>query len=67
MHGKGKIATLLAFPSIFKGEHINKKKMVSVFEGYNITVSFDRPTALQIDGETIKNVTEYSVKVHTSK
>lgn len=38
--------------------------MVEVITGKDITVRFDRPTALQIDGETIKNVTEYSVKAY---
>ena len=27
-----------------------------------ITVEFDRPTALQIDGETIRNVTSYTMR-----
>lgn len=30
-------------------------------QGKDIKVVFDRPTALQIDGETIPNVTEYRV------
>ena len=58
-HGKGRISTLIAFPSIFKGEHIKKKNMVALHEGYNIEVSFDSPCALQIDGETILGVTSY--------
>ena len=49
----------MIFPSIFKGEHIKQKKFVTVHTGYNINVKFDRPTALQIDGETILGVTEY--------
>ena len=31
-------------------------------KGKSVRVKFDRPTALQIDGETILNVTEYSVE-----
>ncbi len=61
MHGAGKLHTLMVFPSIFKGEHI-KNKMVAVHEGHDIHVCFDRPTALQIDGETILGVTEYRAK-----
>ena len=60
MNGAGKVHTLIAFPSIFKGEHV-KKKIVKVMKGRHIKVRFDRPVALQIDGETILNVTEYSV------
>lgn len=59
-HDKGRIATLMAFPSIFKGEHVNKKKIVEVRTGKEITVKFDRPMALQIDGETVTGVTEYT-------
>lgn len=62
MYGKGKIKTLMAFPSIFKGEHIKKTNMVAVLSGKEVTVKFTRPTALQIDGETILGVTEYTVK-----
>ena len=60
--GVGKLKALMVFPSIFKGEHVNKTKMVNVFSGKEITVKFDRPVALQIDGETILDVTEYTVK-----
>ncbi len=61
MGGAGRLRTLIAFPSIFKGEHV-KKKVVSVMKGRRVTVKFDRPTALQIDGETVTNVTEYTVE-----
>ncbi len=62
MHGSGKLHTLVVFPSLFKGEHVKHEKMVAVHTGHSITVKFDRPTALQIDGETIKNVSEYHVE-----
>lgn len=61
MYGKGKLKTLVVFPSIFKGEHIKHTEMVAVHKGKEITVSFERPTALQIDGETVLNVSSYSV------
>jgi len=61
-YGYGKLKTLAAFPSIFQGEHIKHKKMVKIIEGNEVSVSFSRPCALQIDGETILGVTEYSVK-----
>lgn len=60
MGGSGKIKTLVAFPSIFTGDHI-KKDMVKVFTGHHIKVKFDKPCALQIDGETILDVSEYEV------
>ena len=63
MYGKGKIKTLMVFPSIFKGEHIKHKDMVEVLSGRTIKVEFDKPTALQIDGETILGVTSYTATV----
>lgn len=61
-HSSGKLKTLMIFPSIFSGTHIRHKNVVEVRSGHTITVRFDRPTALQIDGETILNVTEYRVR-----
>jgi hypothetical protein len=34
-----------------------------VLQGKSITVTFDRPTSLQIDGETVLGVNSYTVKV----
>ena len=61
-HGSSKIKTLMIFPSIFKGEHVKKTKYVKVMKGKEITVEFNRPTALQIDGETVLGVTKYTTK-----
>jgi len=58
---KSKLKALMVFPSIFKGEHIKKKKVVKIFKGKNIEVSFNIPCALQVDGETILNVKKYKV------
>lgn len=61
MHCRSKLKTLMAFPSIFKGEHVFKKDIVEVLTGHEITVTFDKPTPLQVDGETFTNVLTYSV------
>ncbi|MDE6732214.1 MAG: diacylglycerol kinase family protein [Oscillospiraceae bacterium] len=61
-HCKSKLKTLMVFPSIFKGKHVEHKKMVEVLTGHEITVAFDRPTPLQVDGETYLNVSHYSVE-----
>ena len=60
-YGYGRLKTLAVFPSIFKGEHIKHTEMVEVTHGSDVTVRFDRPVALQIDGETVLGVSEYSV------
>ena len=62
MYGSGKLKTLVVFPSIFKGEHVKHDEMVAVARGHEVTVRFDRPVALQIDGELVMNVTEYMVR-----
>ena len=62
MRGLSKLKTLMVFPSIFKGEHIKHTEMVTIRTGHRVTVKFDRPTALQIDGETVLGVTEYAVE-----
>ena len=61
MTGRSKLKTLIVFPSIFKGEHVRHREMVTICPGHEVTVRFNRPTALQIDGETVLGVTEYSV------
>ncbi len=62
MRSASKLKTLMVFPSIFKGDHVKHTEMVDIFQGYDVHVKFDRPTALQIDGETVLNVLEYTVK-----
>lgn len=61
-HGTGKLKTLCIFPSLFKGTHVKHTKHIAIFTGKEITVKFDEPRALQVDGETILDVMEYTVK-----
>ncbi len=61
-HGSGKIKTLMIFPSIFKGEHVKKVKHVTVLSGHEITVRFNEPRTVQIDGETVIGVKEYTAR-----
>lgn len=58
-HKAGKLRALIVFPSIFKGEHVKYKSMITLLKGKDITVEFDSPRSLQIDGETILGVTSY--------
>lgn len=62
MHCGSKLKALCVFPSLFKGTHVKHKNVVSIHQGREITVEFDRPTPLQIDGETILNVTSYTAR-----
>jgi diacylglycerol kinase family enzyme len=56
IHGSGKLKTLMVFPSLFKGEHIAHGDIVEILQGHEISVQYDRPTPLQVDGETIPEV-----------
>ena len=56
---KSKIKSLKNFPLIFEGKHVKLTKMVKVIPGKKIHVRFSEPCAVQIDGETILNVSEY--------
>lgn len=61
-HGSGKLKTLMIFPSIFKGQHVSHTECIDITRADEVTIRFDKPCALQIDGETILNVTEYTAK-----
>lgn len=61
MHTGNRFRALMNFPKIFKGELNNNKKICSTFTGNEVEVKFSRPTALQIDGETVRNVVSYKV------
>jgi len=58
-HCKSKLKTLIVFPKIFEGKHVEKKDMTWVKTGKRIHVEYSRPCAGQIDGDTVLNVYEY--------
>lgn len=60
-HCKSPLRLLFIYPSIFKGKHVKYTNVVQFHQGKEITVSFDKPTALQIDGEVIRDVLSYTV------
>lgn len=60
---KSRLKALMVFPSIFKGEHIKHNKVVALKEGKSFEIEFDKPCALQIDGETILDVKSYKVEL----
>ncbi|MBQ7830378.1 MAG: diacylglycerol kinase family protein [Clostridia bacterium] len=62
MHGGSKPKTLAVFLKVFKGNHVKHTEMVDIFEGYEVTVEFDEPRDLQIDGEVYTDVSTYTVR-----
>ena len=60
--GKSKLKTLMAFPKVFEGKHIEMTDKVHIITGKKCHVRFDVPCAAQIDGETVLNVPEYEAE-----
>ncbi len=61
VHSRFRLGLLLAFSSVFSGNHVKRKGIVEEIMGSDVKVEFDRPTALQIDGETVTDVLCYEV------
>lgn len=66
-HDITRLGALPLFPKIYSGKHISYTKYVTVISGRDITVEYSRPTALQIDGETVTGVTKYRAVSHAVK
>ena len=60
-HKTCRLRTLMIFPSLFKATRAKHEDCLETFTGKEITVEFDAPRALQVDGETILGVTKYTV------
>lgn len=56
--GSNRLMTAITFPKIFKGTHVTAK-CCEVLKGHEITVEYDEPRAVQVDGETILGVRKY--------
>ena len=57
---KNKLSALLYFPTLYKGKHTKLKNMSTILTGKVITVEFNEPTPLQIDGETHYDISKYT-------
>lgn len=57
VHNKSKLRILTLFPKIFKGNHVKYNDVVEFKEHVkHATIEFERPTSVQLDGETYLNV-----------
>ena len=59
---KSKLKSLMLFPKIFEGEHVKNTDVVKVITGHKIYVKYDKPCAVQIDGDTVLDVIEYTAE-----
>ncbi|MFH0767008.1 MAG: diacylglycerol kinase family protein [Bacillota bacterium] len=53
---------ILIFPTIYYGWHLMFKSFVKVYKGKEISIHFDKPTYLQIDGDVEYPITDMKVK-----
>ncbi len=60
-NGRSRLKSFMNFPKLSKGKHTGMK-MVTILTGKEVYVEYDEPTALQIDGETVRDVLNYTVK-----
>lgn len=64
-HDLSKLKIAVLFLSIFKGNHIKYKNHVTVIKCNEAKIKYERPCIMQIDGEAIIDVQEFSVKTKT--
>ncbi|MBR1891433.1 MAG: diacylglycerol kinase family protein [Clostridia bacterium] len=60
-HSKSRLKTFLNFPKIKSGKH-SKLKMCETLTGKEVYIEYERPTAMQIDGETVRDVKCCTIK-----
>ena len=65
LHKKSRLGTLARFRSLFTGDHVKRTDWCYVAEGKDVHVTFRYPCTLQIDGDTVPEVSEYAVKTAT--
>ena len=61
MHSRNFFKIVIALLLLMKGKHTKMKSMIKVIEGHEFSVKLDKSATLQIDGETIPDVIEYTV------
>lgn len=61
-HGTSALGTLLHFPSIMSGGHVKYTKYCDMLRGRSVTIEFGDPNFVQMDGETIPNVTVFTIE-----
>lgn len=60
--GLSRLKLILLFPLIYRGWHRFIKKYVEIIEAKEVSVKFDEPNYMQVDGETFDNINEIKVK-----
>ncbi|MBQ6847806.1 MAG: diacylglycerol kinase family protein [Clostridia bacterium] len=66
-HSLSRLRILTLFPSIFKGKHIKYTKYIDLLKCDSISVEYDTPCALQMDGEPMLEITGYSATIKSKE
>ncbi|MCR5215637.1 MAG: hypothetical protein K6C69_01715 [Lachnospiraceae bacterium] len=61
-HGMSPARVLTILPQTYSGKHVKNTDYVEILEGYKISVEYDRPSPVQVDGETVLDVVRYEVE-----
>ena len=61
VHRVSRLRLLPIIPGAFEGKHVKYKQYVTVIQGNDINVTFDRPVPLQVDGETLPETNSFGV------
>lgn len=67
VHNCGRFRLLTILPTVFKGNHIKFKNNIEIINTEEITIEYDSPSTLQIDGEPVENVKAYTARAYASK
>ena len=53
---------IIIFPTIYLGWHLIFKSFVKVYKGKEVSIHFEKPTYLQIDGDVEYPITDVKIK-----
>lgn len=60
---KSRLKALLSFPDVFKGAHVKNTEIVKIYTGKKVHMKFSRIGDAEIDGDTVKEIDEFSAEV----
>ena len=62
LHGVRTLKALTILPKVFTGDHVKHTEAIDILRGHEITVTFDIPTSIAIDGEPLDHATTFTAR-----
>lgn len=62
LHGVSTLKALTILPKVFTGDHVKHTEAIDILCGHEITVTFDIPTSIAIDGEPLDHATTFTAR-----